>query len=229
MRLLPLLLLSPASPFRRSPRTLSWRRRQDRFAAEPAVITHIADVTAMQPDGTGYRERTFAVRIQSEAAVHDFSVISFPFAGASEHVDLHYLRVRRADGTTVVETPRHGHAQEQPTAVTREAPFYSDQKEKQIPVRSLRVGDTLEWQVRIVRTKAEAPHDFWGEEGFSTTLVTLEETVELHVAKGSPVHVWTNPDETKPAESDTATEHVYLLAAPQPEAHHGGRRGGRNG
>ena len=207
MRLLPLLLLAGLSlpSLAQDPVTVL---APDKFAAEPAVITRVADVVAMQPDGTGYRERTFAVRIQSEAAVHDFSVISFQFAGASEHVDLHYLRVRRADGTTV-ETPASD-MQEQPTAVTREAPFYSDQKEKQIPVRSLRVGDTLEWQVRIVRTKAEAPHEFWGEEGFSTTLVTLDETDELRVAKGSPVHVWTNPDETKPEESDTATDHVYL-------------------
>ena len=181
--------------------------KPDRFAAEPAVIERFDNVIVMQPDGTGYREQTVQVRIQSEAAVHDFSVVSFGFASASEHVDLHYLRVRRVDGS-VVETPATD-AQEQPTAVTREAPFYSDQKEKQLPVRSLRVGDTLEWQVRILRTKAEAPNQFWGEEGFSDAVVTLEQSVELHVAKGSPARVWTNPAITKPAESDTAAEHVY--------------------
>jgi tetratricopeptide (TPR) repeat protein len=179
----------------------------DRFAAEPAVFTRIDYVVAMQPDGTGYRERTVAVRIQSEAAVHEFSVLSFGFAGASEHVDLHYVRVRRADGT-VVETPATD-AQEQPTAVTREAPFYSDQKEKQIPVRSLRVGDTLEWQVRNVRTRAEAPNEFWDEDRFQDSLVTLGETVELHVPKAMKLNVWTNPDEARPAESTTGEERVY--------------------
>ena len=192
---------------------------------KPAVITHFETIVAMKPDGTGYRERTMSLKIQSEAAVHEFSVLSFGFAGASEHVDVHYMRVRHADGT-VVETPATD-AQEQPTAVTREAPFYSDQKEKQIPVRSLRVGDQLEWQVRIVRTRAEAPGQFWAEDSFSDTLVTLDEVVELHVAKESPVQVWTNPQEKKPEETTTATEKGLHVAPPQPEADRGACGRGR--
>ena len=51
---------------------------------------------------------------------------------------------------------------EQPTEVTREAPFYSDLKEAQLPVKNLQPGDTLEYKARVVSTRAEAANEFWG-------------------------------------------------------------------
>ncbi len=36
-----------------------------------------------------------------------------------------------------------------PAPVTQEAPFYSDLKQMQLPIRNLRVGDTLEWQAKV--------------------------------------------------------------------------------
>ena len=61
-----------------------------------------------------------------------------PYASSSEHVELLYARVRHADGT-VAET-QTSDAMDMPSAVTRAAPFYSDQKELQLPIRSLHVG-----------------------------------------------------------------------------------------
>ena len=49
---------------------------------------------------------------------------------------------------------------EMPAAVTREAPLYSDLKEKHLPVRSLSAGDTLEYEVQISVDMAEAPGQF---------------------------------------------------------------------
>lgn len=53
-----------------------------------------------------------------------------------------------------------------PAPVTREAPLYSDLKQRQLPVRSLAAGDTLEYDQHIVYRKAEAPNQFWGGEHF---------------------------------------------------------------
>lgn len=58
-------------------------------------------------------------------------------------------------------------ALEMPTEIMRQAPFYSDLKQKQVPVRGLRAGDRLEWRVRLVRTAAEAPGRFWGVSAFT--------------------------------------------------------------
>jgi hypothetical protein len=106
-----------------------------------------------------------------------------------------------------------------PAAVTRAAPFYSDLKELQLPVRSLRVGDRLEFQYRIVRTRAETPGEFWGQESFSETAVALEQTLELRLPAGMVVQVWSPA--IKPAESSAAgdgaapAQHIYRWSAPQ--------------
>jgi tetratricopeptide (TPR) repeat protein len=164
----------------------------DPYAGESFVIDRSDWVYLNNADGTGYREHTVAVRVQSEASLRVFGVVAVGFASASEHVELHYARVKHKDGS-VTETPTSG-ALEQPEEVTRQAPFYSDLKEMQLPIKNLQVGDTLEWQARIVRTRAEAPGQFWGAETFvDEGAVTKEETIELRVPEASGATVWTNP------------------------------------
>ena len=187
----------------------------DPFAAEPFVIVQTGWVYAYNADGTGYREASMDVRVQSDAAVRSFGVVSVEFAGASEHVEFAYARVRHADGT-VTETPV-ADAIEQPEEVTRQAPFYSDLKQAQLPIRNLQVGDTLEWKARIVRTRAEAPNQFWGQESFleETQGVALEEHLELRYPSTMTVKVWTNPHGASPKESLDGTTKVYRWTATQ--------------
>jgi tetratricopeptide (TPR) repeat protein len=178
------------------------------FSRESSIIERIDTVYRYAADDTGSKEITAIVHIQDDAAVKAWSVLSFAFASSSQHVDIDYVRVRRADGT-VVETPA-ADAQEMPAAITREAPFYSDIKEKQIPVRSLRAGDHLEYKLRIVRTRAEAPGHFWDQETFFTPVmgvVVLSQTMELQVPKAAYVQVWS--PKYKSALTETDTEKVY--------------------
>jgi len=178
------------------------------YAGEPMVLDHANIAYVMNADGTGYAERTVAARLQSDAAVQAVSVVALPFASAIEHVEFKYARVRHPDGT-VTETPISD-VIEQPEQVTVQAPFYSDLKEAQLPIKGMRVGDTLEWQARIVRTKAEASGEFWGQEIFPTDAVVLQESVTLSVPAGSAVTVWTNPKtELKAVESTEGDRHVY--------------------
>ena len=106
------------------------------YTHESSVVEHLDRVYRYAADGTGSKELSAVLEIRDEAAVKSWSVLSFPFASSSEHVEIDYVRVRRTDGT-IVATPS-ADAQELPAPVTREAPFYSDLKEEQIPVRSLR-------------------------------------------------------------------------------------------
>src|SRR5271170_5807994 len=158
------------------------------YSGEPGVIQHLDRVYEFEADGTGWRLLTTSVKVQTEAAVKQFGVLTIAYAANSESVEIVYARVRRPDGT-VVETPVSG-AMEQPDPVTQAAPFYSDLKQKQLPIRSLSVGDTLEWQAKIVRTKAEAPGHFWGQETFFEDAVILSQSVELRVPKDAFVNVW---------------------------------------
>ena len=143
------------------------------------MIERLDTVYRYAADGTGSKEITGVIRVQSDAAARQYGVLNIPFAASTEHVEIEYVRARKPDNT-IVDTPHSrsaGDAQE----VTREAPFYSDLKEKQIPVRNLRTGDRLEYKAKVIRTKAETPGDFWGQEGFGSGVVILNETVELHI------------------------------------------------
>jgi len=175
------------------------------YSGEPIVIEKLDSVYAMNADGTGYKQETIVARVQSESSVKQLGVVNIPFAGNSEHVEIVYVRVRKPDGS-VTETPVGG-AIEMPNPVTTAAPFYSDLKQMQIPVRNLRVGDKLEWQAKVIQTKAEAPGEFWGQQSFSSDAVTLTETLELRVPRDSYVKVWS--PKSKPVETVVGAERVF--------------------
>jgi hypothetical protein len=152
------------------------------YAGEPTVIERNDREISFAADGTGSEHQTIVIRVQTEAAVKNLSVVVFLYASASQHVDLEYLRVRHPDGSTV-DTPV-ADALDMPTEVMRQAPFYSDMKQKQLPVRGLRAGDRLEWSVRLIRTAAEAPGRFWGGSAFTGKEgVALAETFTLRLPK----------------------------------------------
>jgi len=178
------------------------------YASESIVFDSLDRVFRYAADGTGSKDITGVIEVHNEAGVKAMSVISFDYASSSEHVAIDYVRVRRPDGT-VIPTPASD-AQDLPAEVTRAAPFYSDLKQEQIPIRSLREGDHLEYKISIVRTKPEAPGHFWGNDVFfapSTGLVILSESVELHVPKASYVQVWS--PKYKSTLTETADEKIY--------------------
>ena len=178
------------------------------YAAESLIIRHAANLFDMKSDGTGTRDESFAVTLQTEAALRQLGVIGIPFASASEKVEFRYVRVRHPDGS-VTDTPLEG-VQEQTEQVTREAPFYSDLKQMQLPVKGLRVGDTLEWQVHIARFKPEASNQFWGAASFGRDAVIEDQRIELRIPSATHATVWTNPqNSTKPTESDANGQHIY--------------------
>jgi tetratricopeptide (TPR) repeat protein len=183
------------------------------YSAEPIVVEKLETVYRFSADGTGTREMTTVARIQSDAAARQYGVLNFPFASNSEHVEFDYIRVRKADGS-IVETPASD-AQEMPLEVTRQAPFYSDLKEKQVPVRNLRMGDKLEYKVRIIGTKAEAPGQFWGQDTFGLWAVILNESIELHVPKTKYVKVWSPT--VQPAKTESGDETIYRWTGSQLE------------
>ncbi len=178
------------------------------FSAEPYVLRSLSSVTTMKADGTGTREQSVSITIQSEAALRQFGVVSLTYPSRSETAEFVYARVRHRDGTTQ-ETPVTG-AVEQPAQVTREAPFYSDLQVRQLPIKNLGVGDTLEWQARFVITRPDAPGQFWGQESFATGAVILDERHELRVPSGLHLTVWTSPHAgAKPSESEEGGQHIY--------------------
>lgn len=167
----------------------------------------------MNADGTGERSVHVMLRIQSQGAAQQFGVLSFAYASATETQHIVLVRVHKPDGTTV-DTPT-ADAIDMPADVTREAPLYSDVKEKHLPVRSLSVGDTLEYQVDTSIDKPETPGQFWGEMHFTApgSLVVLSEKLTLDLPAGKYVQVW-SPNH-KPKITQNGGRIVYFWDVPQ--------------
>ena len=161
------------------------------FAAEPYVIESYATVDAVKLDGTGTEEQTTTVKVQSEAALQQFGVLAISFERLSQTAEFGYARVHHPDGS-VVETEVAG-AMEQPAAVTREAPSYSDLYARELPIKDLRIGDVLEWRTVVTTTKPDIPGQVFGQRWFLSGAVVLRETRELRYPAAMPVKVWTNP------------------------------------
>ena len=80
---------------------------------------------------------------------------------------------QKPDGT-VVSTPVDT-AQDMPTEITRQAPFYSDLREKQVAVKGLSVGDVLEYHAHWRTTKPLVPGQFWYAYNFAHDSILLQE------------------------------------------------------
>src|ERR1700678_4075241 len=139
------------------------------YADEAAVVERDDLVYRYAADGTGVKTQTTVLRVQSSAALQSLAVLPFPYASGTQSLEIVYARVRKPDGT-LVETPA-GDAQDQSARATQVAPMYSDLHLKQLPVRSLAVGDTLEFETKLTQRVAEAPGEFWNAENFGTGLV----------------------------------------------------------
>ena len=176
----------------------------DNFQKEALVFERSDTAIRMHADGTGERDTHVWIRLQSEGAARQFGVLSFSYASANETPHITLVRVHKQDGSTV-DTPV-ADAIDMPAAVTREAPLYSDLKEKHLPVRSLATGDTLEYEVHVTIDKAEAPGQFWGAQNFTPpgSLIVLAETFTLEVPKDKYLQVWS------PNHKPTITEHDNL-------------------
>ncbi len=131
----------------------------DEHSKEALVIEKFTRKETFENNGNSDREDTARVRIQSEAGVQAYGVLTFSYASGTGTFEIGYVRVRKPDGT-VIETPPES-VQDMAAQITRQAPFYSDLHEKHIAVKGLGVGDILEYQVLEHTTKPLAPGQFW--------------------------------------------------------------------
>ena len=157
------------------------------YSKEAFVIERLVDKAVFENDGTYFTEETARIKIQSQAALQAFGILRASYASATSTADIAYVRVIKPDGR-VVETPAEN-ILDMPTEITREAPFYSDLKEKHVAVKGLEIGDALEFQYRIsVKTPLD-PGQFWFAFDFFNTGICLQQKLEISVPRGRSVKV----------------------------------------
>ncbi len=180
------LALAALSPSRAQTSTPHGPAKDD-YSQEAAVIEVMSTKLSFDNDGKSTREQTSRVRVQTDAGVKQWGLLSFPFQSATQTVDVDYVRVRKPDGTTVVTPPEN--IQDLDSEITRSAPFYSDLREKHVAVKGLGKGDSLEYQAHWYSTKPIIPGQFWFQYTFQHDGIVLNERLEIKVPAAREVRV----------------------------------------
>jgi tetratricopeptide (TPR) repeat protein len=147
------------------------------YSREPFVIERYYSTARFESDGTGEQNLTVQIRIQSDAGVQQFGELVFGFNSANEQMDIRYVRIRKADGTLVAAKPDA--VKEMTPSVARDAPIYTDYKEKHITVPGLAAGETLEYEIVTRLVSALAPNEFWFDHNFLDDSIVLDERLEI--------------------------------------------------
>ncbi len=179
------------------------------YSKEAFVVESLITKATFENDGTSSRTTTSKVRVQSEAGVQHWGVLTAGYSTANEQVAIDYVRVRKADGS-VVETPPDS-AQDVTSEVMRVAPMYSDYHEKHVAVKGLGAGDQLEYQITIHQTNPLIPGQFWYSYDFEKSDIVLDEDLEVSIPHDREVKV-KSPD-IKPEIAEIGNRRVYTWKA----------------
>src|ERR1700693_353192 len=180
---------------------------QSEFPKEAYIFEMLHTRVRFEADGTGSREVTARIRVQSEAATHELGLLRFSYASTFEALTIDYVRVHKPDGTVVV-TPAKD-VQEVDSEVSRQAPMYTDEREKHIAVKALGTGDVLEYHLVWKVHDAVAPGHFWVMDSFVRGAICLDEQIEVDVPKNLPVKF--SSGAIAPVINDEGPWRVYTL------------------
>jgi tetratricopeptide (TPR) repeat protein/transglutaminase-like putative cysteine protease len=152
------------------------------YSQEPFVIEQFHTRVRFENDGTGERSVEVHVRVQSDAGVQQLGELVFSYSEENERLEIRYVRVRKADGTVV--TASADAAKEMTAAVARDAPVYTDYKEKHVTVPSLHPGDVLEYEVVTRVVTPVSPGQFWFDYSFVKEAIVLDERLDVDLPRG---------------------------------------------
>lgn len=176
------------------------------YTEEPFVLERYQTSVRFEKDGTSRRTTDVRVKVQSELGVEQWGQVVIGYNSANEKLEMTSLRVLKKDGSVV--TAGAEAAQDMTAQVARDAPMYTDYREKHITVPSLRPGDTLEYEYVTATTTPLAKDQFWFNYEFMRVPITLSETVEISVPEGVALKLKTNPG-FEPKVTDEGGRRVY--------------------
>ncbi|MGH9716165.1 MAG: DUF3857 domain-containing protein [Candidatus Acidiferrales bacterium] len=212
------------------------RERSSNKTQDALLVVRYVTTVRFQNDGTGERDLSVRMRIQSDAGAKQLRALSFSYDSTSERMELGYLRVRKTDGS-VVNAPASA-ATDEPAAGAKtaprknEAPAYISAKEFHVALPALAAGDTLEYEIITRIATPAAPGQFWFQHNFLSGTPARDERLEISVpenravivrsphfaykkvvARGRTIYLWKrtdiHPSESKDAEqkSPVGKEH----------------------
>lgn len=182
---------TPAKPAESAQQKPADKQKPD-YSQEAVVVEQVSTTYRFEKDGTGQRELNLRAKVQSDAGVERFGQLVFGYSSANEKLDMDYVRVRKADGTVVNATATD--IQDLTAPVAREAPVYTDLRQKHITVPGLRPGDTLEYHMVWTVHTPFAQNHFWAEHDFiKKGAIVLDDQLTINIPSASKVKLKTEP------------------------------------
>jgi tetratricopeptide (TPR) repeat protein len=175
------------------------------YSKEPFIIQSTSTKIIFRNDGKETREDTVRILVQANAGLQAWGILHFPYDSAISTLEISYVRVTKPDGS-VIDTPASD-IQEVTPDISREAPSYSDLKDKQVAVKGFQVGDTLEYHCQAEVTKPLIPGQFWFTQEFVHGVVVLQQELQIAVPRERYVKV-KSPD-VQPVTHDEGETRVY--------------------
>ena len=149
------------------------------YSQEAYVVEQYRSTYRFESDGTGRRETVARIKVQSEAGVQQWGQIQIGYNSANERVEIAYVRVVKADG--VIVKAGEDAVQDLTAPVEREAPVYTDYRQKHITVPGLRPGEVLEYDIVTVIHTPLAVGEFWADYDFDKNNIMLDEELDVDV------------------------------------------------
>src|SRR5271154_1075831 len=202
------------------------------YSQEPFVIEQYVTSARFENDGTSERKLAVRIHVQSDAGVQQLGELIFGYNSSNEVMDVHFVRVKKKDGS--VATASADAIKDMTASVARDAPEYTDYKEKHVTVPSLHAGDTIEYEIATRTVTALAPGNFWFDYAFVKDAIVLDERLDVTLPAGRvhyfpvaaplqdvtdsagdrEIHHWQHANLARPSESEKAKK----KSQPSPEA-----------
>jgi len=176
------------------------------YSKEAFVIESLFSSVSFENDGTGRRENSVRVRVQSEAGVRGWGQLRFGYNASNESLEISSVHVLKPDGSAVTAGPDA--IQDLAPLVQQIAPVYTDYHEKHVTVPSLRPGDTLEFKTVTVVNKPFAPGQFWMQYDFNHTSIVLDERLQVSIPSTRSVKLKTKTG-MDPTTSEEGGHRIY--------------------
>ena len=176
------------------------------YSQEAFVVEQFRSVYRFESDGTGRKETVARIRVQSEAGVQQWGQLQFGYNSANERVEIAYVRVVKADGSVV--KAGDDAVQDLTAPVEREAPVYTDYRQKHITVPGLRPGEVLEYDMVTVIHTPLAAGQFWADYDFDKNNIMLNEKLDIDVPSDRPLKLKNKPG-MDPKISEESGRRVY--------------------
>src|SRR5579863_5705736 len=157
------------------------------YSRESFVIEQMHSHYTFEADGTGRKETVARIRVQSEAGVQQWGQLQEGYNSANERVEIPYVGALKEDGSVV--KAGDDAVQDLSAPVEREAPVYTDYRQKHITVPGLRPGEVLEYDLVTVIHTPLATGQFWTDYDFDKSNIMLDEELGLDVPADRPLEM----------------------------------------